>query len=193
MTNRAVGIYDITNTVVNTVAERELVALTVPAYGLAATNMVRFTVAGDFLNNSGSSDTVLFKVKLGTSVALTTPAVSLANSANRRQWRLVVDVLAEGDALQRLSAVLHFSDDTADNFGPAETYLVGYGTDTEDGTATVDVSVTATLGTAAATLDIRSHMALLEAVHGSLTAPTVTVATVSITGTATVTSSLTAS
>lgn len=190
MTNRLVAADTNTVTVVNTVTETELVSLIVPAYGLAEGQTVRLTVAGDFLNNSGGAATCLFKIKLGTSVVLTTPATSLANSANLRQWRLVVDILAETDALQRVSAGLWWSDDTADNFGAAETYLVGYGTDTEDGTSTVDVSVTATLGTAATTINVRRHMGFLEALHGSITLPSVDLPSAPISGTATVTSSL---
>ena len=192
MTNRLLAADTNTITVVNTTTETEIVSLIVPAYGLAKGQVVRLTTAGDFLNNSGGAATVLFKVKLGSSVVLTTPATSLANSANLRQWRLVVDVLAETSALQRVSAVLHFSDDTAADFGPAETYLVGYGTDTEDGTATVDVSVSVTLGTAATTINIRRHMGFLEAVHGSVTLPSVDLPSVTISGSATVTSSLSA-
>ena len=190
MTNRLVAADTNTITVVNTTTETEIVSLIVPAYGLETGQVIRLTTAGDFLNNSGGAATVLVKVKLGSSVVLTTPATSLANSANLRQWRLIVDILAESNALQRVSAVLHFSDDTAADFGPAETYLVGYGTDTEDGTATVDVSVTATLGTAATTINIRRHMGILEAVHGSVTLPSVDLPSAPIVGTATVTSGL---
>ena len=195
MTNRLVAADANTVTVVNTTTETELVSLIVPAYGLATGQVVRLTVAGDFLNNSGGAATLLFKVKLGTSVALTTQALSIPASANGRKWRMIVDVLAETDALQRLSAQAFMSEALTQDFAWSEwsadgATAVGYGTDTEDGTSTVDVSVTATLGTAATTINIRRHMGFLEAVHGSVTLPDVSLQAATLSGTATVTSSL---
>jgi hypothetical protein len=165
MPNRRLALDAATTTVNTSTAETDLTVVSIPPNGLAADGVVRLTAVGDFLNNTGSADTITFKVKLGTSVALTTPTISLAASTTRRKWRLELDIIAETDTAQRLSAVLHISDAATDNFAADGVSYTGYGTDTETGTAAVDVSVTATLGTSSALLEVRHHAAILEAIR----------------------------
>lgn len=169
--SRRVAAKTSTTTVNTTAAETEIATLDIPAYGLEGTGYaVRATFWGDLLNNTGGGATVIFKVKLDDGTAatpLTTPAVSLSTSANRRQWRMVVDVLsvAASDS-QRVAGVLHISDASTDTFSAGSTdglTLVGYGTATETTSSIISVDVTATLGTSSANLEVTCKGGILEA------------------------------
>ncbi len=160
-----------TTTFNTSAAENEVATLDVAAYGLEGSGYaVRATFWGDILNNTGGGDTALFKVKLDDGTAatlLTTPAVSLSASANRRQWRLVVDILSDASAdSQRVSGVLHISDASAVTFSLGSTdgiTLIGYGTATETTSNIISVDVTVTLGSSSANLEVTCKGGLLEA------------------------------
>ena len=171
---------DIITTIVNsTVVETTLTTLTVPAGYLAVGYGVRAVSAGDILNNIGADATCLFRVKLGATTILTTPAITLAASANRRKWRLAVDILAESGVLQRASGVLHISDAAAETFADTMkavrnqlgwpstdarggAHLIGYGTAAETGANVLDIAITVTLSTANANLEVTHKIGTLE-------------------------------
>lgn len=155
-----------TTTIVNSAAEANLVTASIPAGALGAVgNKIRVEVAGDFLNNSGGADTIVFKFKYGTTTLLTTKAISLGASANRRKWRAEIELIAVTSATQRASGLLHISEDSIDTWATDESSGVnvsGYGTASEATTSAKNVVVTAQLGTAHASLEVTSHMSTTE-------------------------------
>ena len=162
MTARLTNIDASTFNVVNTVSETEIVSLVMPAYGFAAGRAARLTVGGQLLNNVGTAQTFTFKVKLGSTTVLTSPAISLATSANGRTWQLETIIASETDDIQKVSGLLVISAAGTTTMLAGSDYAIGYGTAAEDGTGTVDVSVTVTLGSASANLTLTKRMGLLE-------------------------------
>ena len=162
MTARLTNIDLSTVNIINTVSETEIASLVSPAYGLASGRAVRLTVAGQLVNNVGTSQTVTFRVKLEGTTILTSPAYSLSTSANNRMWQVEALVAAEADAIQRLSGTIHISAAGTTTLLAGGEYGIGYGTGTKDGTGTIDVSVTAQLGSASTSLTLTKRMALLE-------------------------------
>jgi hypothetical protein len=83
--------------VINTATETSLYSYTVPGGTLGAHGGVRMTLMGDFLYNSGISDTLTIRIKFGATTLYTTPAWSdTVWSANRYPWRLQVLVANTG-------------------------------------------------------------------------------------------------
>jgi hypothetical protein len=165
MTVRLVA-HDFTTTTVNTTAtETNLTVLPVPTGGLASDTAIRVTCGGDLLNNTGSPDTFLFTVYLGSTAILTTGATSLAASANRYKWRLQTEIGAATDSTQRATGLLTISAADTDDFSADGLALTGYGTASEDGTDQLDVTLTITLGSSSANLEATHKTGILEAIR----------------------------
>ena len=157
----------IDTTIVNTsTAETEIAELVMPAGALwKAKTGARFYANGDILNNSGVAATVIFKLKLGSTTVLTSPATSWAASATRRQWRAQVDIVSVAADSQRISGELKVSDADADTWADNSTdgkVYIGKGTAAVDDGASIDVTLLATLGASHASLEITCTQATLE-------------------------------
>lgn len=155
-----------TTTVVSSAAETDLLSVGVPAGALDTPGRkVRVEIAGDILNNTGSAQTVVLKFKYDDTTILTTKAISLAASANRRKWRAEIELIAETSSAQRCSALAHISEAATDTFATDETdgvNITGYGTSAETTATEKTVKVTAQLGASDANLEITSKMATVE-------------------------------
>jgi hypothetical protein len=155
-----------TVTINNSITETDLVNFDVPAYGLEfAEQSIRVKMAGEFLNNTGAAATLTFKVKLGTTTILTTAALSLAQSANRRKWDMEVELLATAADTQRIRGTLQISDADAETFANHSTdgeIVTGYGTATEMTSDALTFVLTGQLGTANASIEVTCTMTQAE-------------------------------
>jgi hypothetical protein len=155
-----------TTTIVNTTAETDLLSSSIPGNALSIVgNKIRVELVGDILNNTGAADTVLLKFKYGTTTILTTKAISLGASTNRRKWRAEIELIAETSSAQRCSGMAHVSEASSDTWATDEASgvnVVGYGTAAEATSSAKDVKVTATLGSASANLEITCKMGTVE-------------------------------
>lgn len=155
-----------TTTVNNTTTETDLFSSTLPAFALEVANRsVRLKLAGEFLNNTGGADTLVIRVKIGTTTLLATVALSLAASANRRKWFLEAEIISTAADTQRARGTLHISDADTDSFSDSGTdgvFAVGYGTGAEVTSNALDFDVTGQLGTASVNLEVTCTMGQLE-------------------------------
>ena len=155
-----------TTTIVNSAAEADLFTYQLPTALLDVDGRgIRFIAGGDFLNDSGIADTLILRLKLGTTTMLATPAISFTDSANRRKWRVEVYIMSTGTDEQDASGEFRISDDSTDTWaseGTSGHQAVGYGTATEDAGTALDLDLTGELGAADVDLDVQLHFANVE-------------------------------
>lgn len=155
-----------TTTIVSSASEADLFTYTLPTALLDVDGRgVRFIAGGDFLNNTAGADTLVIRLKLGTTTMLATPAISLTNSANRRKWRVEAYIMSTGTDEQDASGEFRISDDSTDTWaseGTSGHQAVGYGTATENAGNALDLDLTGQLGTSDASLDVQLHFANVE-------------------------------
>jgi hypothetical protein len=77
--------------VVNTGSETTVFTETIPGNNVGPDAQIRLTLWGDFLNSSGGNSTCTIRVKYG-GTTIFTYAESLASDANRRNFKLKVDI-----------------------------------------------------------------------------------------------------
>jgi hypothetical protein len=80
-----------TTTVANTTTETALMSQSIPGGTFKVGDLIRVTIVGDYLNDSGAQRLEIFRFKYGSTTMLATSTVPFANSSNRRLWRAVVD------------------------------------------------------------------------------------------------------
>jgi hypothetical protein len=73
----------------NSTTETTAATLAIPT-SVAAGDLLRATLIGDILNNSGGAASYTFRLKIGATTILTSQSASQATSTNRRQWGFVV-------------------------------------------------------------------------------------------------------
>lgn len=155
-----------TTTVVNTTTETDLYSVSIPVGALSIVGFkLRMKITGDILNNSAGAQTVVLKAYFDDTAMLTTKAISLAQSANRRKMEIEVEVIAETASAQRASGLLHISEPSTDTWATDESSGInatGYGTAAEATTAAKNLKVTATLGAADAAFEITAKMGHVE-------------------------------
>lgn len=149
---------------VNTTSETVVATVAVPTT-VEAGDLLRFVAVGDMLNNTGGGVNFTFKSILGATTVLTTPATSLATGANRRQWRLSGEVLANATNDERLNFNLFITNAASTGWvGGAGAQFQARGTATEDLTAGKNLQLSVTMGTASASADFVCHESWLELV-----------------------------
>lgn len=149
--------------VVNSTTETNLVNLIAPAGILQPADVLRLTVYGDFLNNSGAAVTYAFKLYFGATALLTSNAFSFSASASRGKFTATADIAMTDVAAQRAGMSLLFTAQSATAL-PITTgaaTAAGWGSSTEDPTTAKAVRLTATLGTANASADCFARLATL--------------------------------
>ena len=157
--------------VVNSVAETSLFSFSVPANALGTNRMLRLTLFGDYLNNSGATRTVTFKAKYGATTLFNDATLALAASASRRPFRFELQLANQGATnAQVLSGLisLGLAGGTTSGLGdlsalPALMNHI-FGASVEDSTAAKTLDVTATHSAANASISIRRQYACLELV-----------------------------
>lgn len=132
------GLTKLTSTATPTTFESSTAEVDIFTYsisGAAAGDVYRLVLGGDYLNFSGSASTGIFKVKLGATTIATATATSWNSGAQRREWRMEVDLVVGTLTQQSVSAWVTQAAATADNWPMATTAAgaaPGYGTATEN-------------------------------------------------------------
>ena len=159
--------------VVNTAAETAIFTGSVPAGALGTDRMVRLTLFGDYLNNSGAPKTATLRVKYGATTLWGDIGASLAgNDPLRRAWQLELFLGNQGATNnQQLGGRVAMMPTTAASvagLGAATvtpTYdVVFHGSAAEDSTAAKTLAVTVQHSAAASTVSWRRQYAALELV-----------------------------
>lgn len=158
--------------VVNTVVETSIFSFSVPANMLGTNRMLRLTLFGDYLNNSGAGSTLNLKVKFGATTLYSEITASFASSAQRRAMNLVLWLAAQNSAsAQVLGGLFALASNAAATTGLGDLNAnatlsnpIGQATSAEDSTAAKTLDVLVTHGVAAATISARRFYACLELV-----------------------------
>ncbi len=130
--------------VVNTTVATSVYSFSVPASTLGTSRMLRLSLIGDYLNNSGAGSTLAVNATYGGVTIFTFTTASIASDANRRALMLDVLVATENVATSEagFGRFVVGGTNTASGTGAAA-FATAYGTTT--GTA-VDSGAAQTLG-----------------------------------------------
>ncbi|MDZ4340442.1 MAG: hypothetical protein U1B94_09570 [candidate division NC10 bacterium] len=83
------------NEVVNTAAETTVYSFSVPGGTLGTDKMLRLTLLGSYLNNSGAGSEITYRVKYGATTIMTALTRVFASDASRRAVRLICLLAAQ--------------------------------------------------------------------------------------------------
>ena len=145
-------------------------ALSIGAGHMSSDRMLRATIKGDYLNNTGA--TLQVRVKFGGVTQIDSTTIAIPASANRRPFRIVVEIENRGatnSQLVTLLAVIGYSAPSATGIGTLgilatdalNNQIVG-GTGTIDTTAARNLEVTVQHQTNSASLSFRKRSAIVE-------------------------------
>lgn len=149
-------------------------AVTIPGGTLGTSGMVRATVLGDYLNNSGNTRTFTLKFKLGGTELYNDVTNTLASSANRHDWVCEFCISLKTSVIY-LGGVWHYSTAGGATSGigamsstgtaPAGPSVIPFGS---NGTPAMDMSVDRllemTFTSSGASTSFRRHYAIFELV-----------------------------
>jgi len=147
----------------NTTDASSLYSHSIPADTLGATGGARLLLSGDML--VAVTGTYTIAVKFGTTTIFTSTTQDMADSANRRNWGMIVQFMNSATNAQKWIAFYYIMDATADAFsisGGDVRQGIGLGSSSEDTTSARTLDVIATWSTASASLSMRKEMAILE-------------------------------
>lgn len=149
-------------TVVESTAATAIAEHSIPD-NVKAGDVLKLTVYGDHLNNSGGSTTVGFNVVIGATTAIAIAALTNATSANRRRWWFTI-LLVIKEVDEQILAI-HGDFNTA-NVGPTWSssglQTEATGTATEDLSAGKDLKLEVTLGNSSSAIDCVARCSVLE-------------------------------
>lgn len=159
-------------TVTNTASETTLYSATIAAQ--SSTGIVRFTIAGTWLNNTGSPATVIIKAKLGATTMFQNTSLSIGTNANIQtfHWEGMIANLNATNS-QRISGLINIGGVVSPTTGvggvnTANSGLTSYsiaafaGTSAEDWTASLLLDFTVTLSTGSTNLTMTKEFAVVE-------------------------------
>lgn len=151
--------------VANNAAETTIYSHTIPAGILGSTGGFRATVGGDALVNVAG--TVVLRIKLGATTALTTITFNPTDSAFRYRWWLVILCMNSATDAQKWGAFFQAvisEEGFAWQLGNSNTAIqgAGYGTSGEDTSGALLLNITVDWSAANASLSWRKEMAVLE-------------------------------
>jgi len=171
-----------TKDIVSSAAETDLLNGEVTLAALVSTSICRVFLIGDYLNNTGSNQSLTLKAKLGTTT-LWGDVLTIVTGATRRPWRISYEIanlnatnsqFASG--LIQIGAVtggsvagqgaMNSSEGTSGSVLSATGMLTApfSGSATEDTTSSKALVMTATHGASSASLSIRLRAALVEVI-----------------------------
>ncbi len=140
----------------------------VGANELGATGGVRLTMYGDYLNDTGIDRWLRFLVGFGASSPFDSGNTVFPASANRRKWRLVVEMMNSAAGAQKWGSELKMSrPDTlslaqTDAANPVGGDSAGYNASSEDTTGALTLKLEVQHSVANASLSLRKEIAILE-------------------------------
>ncbi|KKN15879.1 hypothetical protein LCGC14_0981720 [marine sediment metagenome] len=147
----------------NTTDASSLYSHSIPGNTLGATGGARLLLSGDML--VAVTGTYTIAVKFGTTTIFTSSTQDMADSANRRNWGMVIEFMNSATNAQKWIALMHTMNATADTFpiGGADIRQgIGLGSSSEDTTSARTLDVIVTWSTASASLSMRKEMAIME-------------------------------
>ncbi len=147
----------------NTTSDTTVASLDIPAGAVAAGDVMVFECGGTLLNNSGGSVNHTFRLKVGATTVLTTPALSISTNASDREWHLRATIMFPTTSTQKVSGLFTYAlPDTANwGGGGGGGTAPGYGTAAESTTTAVTVAFTLQPGTASALQSMQATWATL--------------------------------
>lgn len=171
--NRLVGILDQSTAefdLVNTAAGGTMYDKSVAANAMSTDRLLRCTILGDYLNNSGTSQSLTMSVQLGGTLLWgDSTTATITTSAVRRLFRLTFEIANLGSAsVQTLSGFWVLSAPVAGSgagLGAIDSGSVNAplaGTGAKDTTGALTLAWTAQHGAASTNISLRKKYALLE-------------------------------
>ena len=185
--NTLVGRYDVATSeidVVSTASETALYSKSISAGDLSSDRMLRLTIRGDILNNTGASHSFTLKVKFGgtTIYDSTGSGWVLATAAGRRPFKLLVELanlnatniqfmggeMLVGNATGATTGIGRLGDDVGSASGSQSStqglihMFSSNGTHAVDTTAACTLEVTVTPSLNSASLSVRRKHGILE-------------------------------
>lgn len=158
-------------TLVSSTAETALINWTVLGGLMGTQRSLRLTLHGDTINNSGSNTTLAIKVSFGGTVVWVDTGSTIATSASRRPFWIEVMISNQNSASVQFVTgfMLHGTAGGATTglgdaaaAGLREVVFSGAGTGSINTGSDANVTVYATHGNSASTIDIRVQHAILE-------------------------------
>lgn len=160
------------NDVVSTAAETTLYSFSVPGNVLDTQKMLRLTIYGDYLNNSGASRTIIVKVKYGATTLYADTSGSLAANATRHAFRMEfllgnqnatnAQVLGGNICMSTAGATTGLGDMATVAAATTGIDTDVYGSSAEDSTAAKTLDITVKHSASNGSLSIRRQFAILE-------------------------------
>lgn len=161
--NRDASVSDVNNTTTPTA----VYSYTIAGGTLGVNGVVRLSLVGDYLNNTGATRNLTLAVTYGATTIFTGTRSSAASGANRGGQAVDAVILVSAYGTQHSYAIWQHSE-TADNNaggtgdGPTQTLVAAYNDVEEDTTTDTDLVVTVTHSAASANLSFRCHGVRLE-------------------------------
>lgn len=150
----------------NTTAETNLFSFSIPGGTLGTTGVLRLTLWGDAAASSMTDTT--FRAKYGASTLQQSNYQHQATSGNRRKWKMVIELAADGAtnaqrlAAEQLTATAHATEHWTFYNTATESPRIGNIAIAENSTIDRTLSVTAAFAFASAGTDWKCRRALLE-------------------------------
>lgn len=158
------------NDVVDTASETTLYSFSVPANTLGTNKVLRVSLRGDYLNNSGATKTLDFKIKYGTTTLVHSLVDTFANDADRQTWTM--DFLfgaVDSASVQIVNGTLLFSKALTPTIGIGSIFSGlaarggGFqGTAAEDSTGALALTITVKHSAAHANTSFRAKIRIIE-------------------------------
>jgi len=142
--------------VTNTTTETTIYSYTVPGGTLGTSNMLRLTIWGQYLNNTGGARTLTIKVKYGATTVADETRATNADAANQ-DFKLEAFLMAAGATNSQKGGFVIHGANVNQIFSNAS-----YGTAAEDSTASKTLTVTVTHDSASANCTFNKEVAILE-------------------------------
>lgn len=173
--NDLVGVLERNTTAIDVVSSAGvsvIAALTAPAGAMSTDRMIRATIIGDYLNNTGSNATLLWSIRFGpvpTIMWEDGPSASIGTSATRRRFQMqfVIANIASA-SVQQLSGSWFLTLAQAGSGGGIGDVDTGFINTGFGGTAAVNTAIAQPLNicvqhnTSSASLSIRKTYSMLE-------------------------------
>lgn len=133
----------------STTSETDLYTRSIAAGLLELGDTLEMTLSGSMLNNSGSAINVQLKVYVGATAVLSTTLTSIASAADRRRWRVVIEIVGGSSfSVQTTSASLDLASASSAKWAAVASNAVGSATSSVDQSVTHNVKFSATLSAA---------------------------------------------
>lgn len=150
--------------ITNTVTETTLYTKTVDHADING-YVLRLTLAGTFLNNTGGLSSPSLRIKFGSTTIITVNTLAYAASASLRQWRISLELTSRSTSSQELTGADWWTGASGAVSSPSQAQSAifeGTATETTSGAGTKALAVTWQHDATSANLTITLKTAILE-------------------------------